>query len=54
MATAAKTWPGHSDVGHPEIFNTMPLHRTPLKPGQLSEAQLKQFFEEVIALLMGL
>lgn len=39
--------PGHSDEAHPAIFNTIPPQAKPLKPGQLTDEQLNQFFEDV-------
>jgi hypothetical protein len=35
--------PGHTDEGHPDLFNTLPVQKTQLKAGQLTEQQLKQF-----------
>jgi hypothetical protein len=46
METKSTEWPGHTDEGHPEIFNTVPPLTKPLKPGQLSEEKLKQFFKD--------
>ena len=45
--TEKKVYPGHSDEAHPEVFNTMPPMKYPLKPGQLSEEKLKQYFRDV-------
>ena len=43
----AKTLPGFTGVAYPEVFNTIPLQPQQLKPGQLSEQQVKKFFDEV-------
>ena len=42
-----KKWPGFTDEAHPEIFTTVPPQPAQLKVGQLSEDQIRKFFEEV-------
>lgn len=44
--TEQKRWPGETDEAHPEIFNTIPPQPKVLKPGQLPEEKIKQFFEQ--------
>lgn len=41
-----KRWPGETDEAHPEIFNTIPPQPKVLKPGQLPEEKVKQFFDQ--------
>ena len=43
----AKKWPGFTGKAYPEVFNTIPPQPQQQKPGQLSEQQIKKFFEEV-------
>jgi len=43
----AKKWPGFTGKAYPEVFNKAPPQPRQLKPGQLSEQQVKKFFEEV-------
>jgi len=44
----AKKWPpGFTGKAFPEVFNIAPPQPKQLKPGQLSEQQVKQFFDEV-------
>ena len=45
MTTIA--YPGESSESYPEVFTKPPPMPAVLKPGQLSEQQFKQFFEEV-------
>ena len=40
-------WPGLVDDAYPEVFTTVPKQTKKLKPGQLPEDKLKQFFEKV-------
>ena len=41
-------YPGQTDEAHPELFDLNARPPTPApKPGQLSEEQVKQFFEVV-------
>lgn len=48
MATEeAKKYPGFTGKAYPEIFTTVPPQPKQQKPGQLSEEQVKKFFEEV-------
>lgn len=49
--TATKRWPGEENVAHPEVFNIPPAFPKKLKPGQLSEEQFKQFFDEVASII---
>ena len=42
-----KRWTGYTDEAHPEIFTVMPPQPKILKPGQLTEEQVKKFFDEV-------
>jgi len=43
----AKQWPGFTGKAYPEVFNTIPPQPQNLKPGQLSEEEVKKFFDEV-------
>jgi len=43
----AKKWPGFTGKAYPEVFTKAPPQPQQLKPGQLSEQQVKAFFEEV-------
>ena len=43
----AKKWPGFTGVAYPEVFNTIPPQPQQRKPGQLSDQQIKKFFDEV-------
>jgi len=43
----AKQWPGFTGKAYPEVFNTVPPQPQQRKPGQLSEEQVKKFFDEV-------
>ena len=46
--TEAVHYPGQTDEAHPELFDLNARPPTPApKPGQLSEEQVKQFFEVV-------
>lgn len=38
---------GESRISHPEVFTTIPPPVTEKKPGQLSQDQIKQYFEDV-------
>ena len=40
-------WPIETSEAHPEVFTTIPPQPKNLKPGQLTEAQIKQYFQEV-------
>ena len=40
-------WPGETSEAHPEVFTTIPPQPENLKPGQFTEAQIKQYFEKV-------
>ena len=40
-------WPGETSEAHPEVFTTIPPQPENLKPGQFTEAQIKQYFEQV-------
>ena len=43
-------YPGYTEVCHPEIFTleAMPEQPKCLKPGQLPEAEIKDYFEKVL------
>ena len=43
----SKTPSGLVDMAYPKPFTEMPVQPTVKKPGQLTEDQLKQFFNEV-------
>jgi len=43
----ANKWPGFTGKAYPEVFNTIPPQPQQLKIGQLSEQQVKKFFDEV-------
>ena len=47
-STETERYPGESDEAHPELFdlNARPPPAAP-KPGQLTEEQVKQYFELV-------
>ena len=45
--TTNKRWPGESDEAHPDTFNVAPPRVGPKKPGQLTDEQIKHFFEKV-------
>jgi hypothetical protein len=49
MAEKKKTWPGYTKEAHPEVcdIRAMPPQPKVLKPGQLPEEQIRQYFEEV-------
>ena len=49
MSEELKVVSGQTDEAHPELFNltAMPEQPTVKKPGQLSDAMIKQFFEDV-------
>ena len=47
MTDVLKQWPGQIDEAHPELFSTIPSQPTVLKPGQLTEQQVKKYFDEV-------
>lgn len=41
-------WPGETDLTYPEVFNNIPAHaKYAGKPGQLSDAQISQYYKEV-------
>jgi ectoine hydroxylase-related dioxygenase (phytanoyl-CoA dioxygenase family) len=42
---------GLSEQDHPELFTSLPPQPSPLKSGQLSEQQVKQFFDEGFLIL---
>ena len=48
MAEKKKTWPGYTKEAHPEVcdIRAMPPQPKVLKPGQLPEEQIRQYFEE--------
>lgn len=50
-AMAETKWSGETDEAHPEIFNSIPPQPKVLKPGQLSEEKIKQFFDEGFIIL---
>jgi len=43
----AKKWPGFTGKAYPEVFTIIPPQPQQLKLGQLSEQQVKKFFDEV-------
>ena len=45
----AKKWPGFTGEAYPEVFTKIPPQPQQVKPGQLSEQQVKKFFDEVTA-----
>ena len=45
--TTNKRWPGESDEAHPDTFNVAPPRLGAAKPGQLTDEQIKHFFEKV-------
>ena len=49
MSEELRVVSGQTDEAHPELFNlaAMPKQQTVKKPGQLSDAMIKQFFEDV-------
>ncbi len=50
MAGAGETtkrWPGETDEAFPEAFVKIPQQPKEKKPGQLTDEQIKQFFDEV-------
>jgi hypothetical protein len=46
-AGGEKRWPGECDDENPAEFVTIPKQPTRQKPGQLTEEQLKHYFEVV-------
>ena len=48
MSRRQKRYPGEVDAVHPEPFNKIPVQISEKKDGQLTDAQLKQFFDEVV------
>ena len=53
MMSATKRWPGDVDQTFPDVFNikAMPPQPSEKKPGQLPDAMIRQFFEEVIIVI---
>jgi len=47
QSAESKKYPGFTGEAYPEIFTAIPPHSPQLKPGQLSEQQVKKFFDEV-------
>ena len=50
----ARMWPGYTGTAHPEKFDIRAKYSQTTyghKPGQLTEDQVKQYFEEVNELL---
>ena len=47
MTSEEKRYPGQSDEAFPDVFTRPPAFPVTLKPGQLSEQQFRQYFEEV-------
>jgi hypothetical protein len=45
-AAGERRWPGMSDKAYPEVFNTIPPQPAVRKPGQLSNEEMKQFFDK--------
>ena len=45
--TTTKRWPGESEEAYPEVFTVAPPRVGPKKPGQLTDEQIKHFFEKV-------
>lgn len=47
---AKMSWPGYTGESNPDSFNTKAMLPQPkeLKPGQLSEKLIKQYFDEVV------
>lgn len=48
-------WPGYTGEGYPELcdLRAMPAQPKELKPGQLPEKLIRQYFEEVQYMLGG-
>lgn len=47
--TDEKRYPGYTDDAHPELFDLRAMLPQPreLKPGQLPEEKIRQYFEDV-------
>ena len=47
MEQELQHYPGETDVANPEVFTVAPPYNEPIKPGQFTEEQRRQFFEDV-------
>ena len=45
---ANKKYPGDVDEAFPDIFNQIPPQPSEKKPGQLSDEQLREYFDKVL------
>ena len=45
--SSSKKWPGQTDEAHPEPFTIIPAQPKEKKPGQLTDEQIKTYFEDV-------